>query len=169
MLYRRLYFLFPDPAHARRVTDELVQAGIREQRIHAVARPDVDLSALPGATLQQRQDAAGRIEAVAWNTNLVLFAVAALVLLASVWLGSLWPGIAALGVMAATFLGGAWFAVRVPQVHLGEFREAMAHGEIVLMVDVPPARVAEIEDLVHRRHPEAGVGGVGWSLEGLGI
>lgn len=169
MLYRRLYFLFPDASHARRVTDELIQAGVGEQRIHAVARPEIDLGSLPGATVRQRQDAAERIEAVAWNSNLALFAVAALALLASLGLGSLWLAIAALVVMAATLLGGAWFALKVPQVHLGEFREAMAHGEIVLMVDVPPARVAEIEDLVHRRHPEAGVGGVGWSLEGLGI
>ena len=169
MLYRRLYFLFPDAGHARRVTRELNQAGVDEQHIHAVAREGVDLSALPAATVRQRQDAAGRIEAVAWNSNLVLFAAAAVALLASLFLQSLWLAIGALVLMSATFLGGAWFALRVPDVHLDEFREAIAHGEIVLMVDVPPKRVAEIEDLVHRRHPEANVGGVGWSIEGLGI
>lgn len=169
MLYRRLYFLFPDAEHARGVSRELTQAGVDEQQIHAVARDDVDLSALPAATVRQRQDAAGRIESVAWNSNLALFAAAAVALLASLFLQSLWLAIGALAVMAATFLGGAWFALRVPDVHLDEFREAMRHGEIVLMVDVPAKRVAEIENLVHRRHPEANVGGVGWSIEGLGI
>ena len=169
MLYRRLYFLFPDAVHARRVTRELNQAGVDEQHIHAVAREGADLSALPAATVRQRQDAAGRIEAVAWNSNLALFAAAAVALLAALFLQSLWLAIGALVLMSATFLGGAWFALRVPDVHLDEFREAIAHGEIVLMVDVPPKRVAEIEDLVHRRHPEANVGGVGWSIEGLGI
>lgn len=169
MLYRRLYFLFPDAGHARGVTRELVQTGVDEQHIHAVARDGVDLASLPQATVRQRQDAAGRIEAVAWNTNLALFAAATLALLAALFLTSVWLAVGALVVMAATFLGGAWFALRVPDVHLDEFREAIAHGEIVLMVDVPQKRVAEIEDLVHRRHPEANVGGVGWSIEGLGI
>jgi len=169
MLYRRLYFLFPSASHARRVSEELIQAGVGEQHIHAVARDGVDLSSLPEATLRQRDDAGGRIESVAWNANLALFGVAGLALLGSFFIGSLWLGLAALVVMATTFAGGAWFAVRVPDVHLGEFRAAMAHGEIVLMVDVPPRRVAEIEDLVHRRHPEANVGGVGWSIQGLGV
>ena len=169
MLYRRLYFLFPDVDHARGVTRELVQAGVDEHHIHAVARDGVDLTSLPEATVRQRQDAAGRIEAVAWNTNLALFAAATVALLAALFLTSVWLAVGALLVMATTFLGGAWFALRVPDVHLDEFREAIAHGEIVLMVDVPPKRVAEIEDLVHRRHPEANVGGVGWSIEGLGI
>ena len=169
MLYRRLFFLFPTTHHARRVTDELVQAGVGGKHIHAVARQGVDLGSLPGATAGQRTDAAGRIAAVAWNTNLVLFAVAGLALLASFFTDSLWMGLGALVLMGATFLGGAWFAVRVPDVHLDEFREAMAHGEIVLMIDVPPKRVAEIEDLVHRHHPEANVGGVGWTIDGVGI
>ncbi len=169
MLYRRLYFLFPDPDHARGVTRELVQAGVDEQHIHAVARDGVDLSALPAATVRQRRDSAAGIEAVAWNSNLVLFAAASVALLVSLLLASVWLAVGALVVMAVTFLGGAWFALRVPDVHLDEFRAALAHGEIVLMVDVAPERVAEIEDLVHRRHPEANVGGVGWSIEGLGI
>ena len=169
MLYRRLYFLFPDAQHTRGAVSELVQAGVHEAHIHTVAGEGVDVSSLPEATVRQRQDAAGRIEAVAWNTNLLLFAAATVALLASLFLGSVWLGAGALVVMAATFLGGAWFALRIPDVHLDEFREAIAHGEIVLMVDVAPKRVAEIEDLVHRRHPEANVGGVGWSVEGLGI
>lgn len=169
MFYRRLYFLFPSTGHARHVAEELIQAGVAGQHIHAVARQGSDLTALPKATVRQQQDTAGRIEAVAWNTNLALFAVATVALLASFVLGSLWMGLFALAVMFATFVGGARFAVRVPDVHLDEFRDGIAHGEIVLMVDVPPKRVAEIEDLVHRRHPEACVGGVGWSIEGLGI
>jgi Flp pilus assembly protein TadB len=169
MFLRRLYFLFPDTDHAGPVTEELKRAGIDQQQIHAVAREGVDIRSLPGATPRQRRDEAGRLEGVAWNANLAVFALAVAALVASLFLGSLWLAVAALVVMLATFLGGAWFAVRVPDVHLAEFREALAHGEIVLMVDVPPGRVAEIENLVHRRHPEASVGGVGWSVEGLSI
>lgn len=35
------------------------------------------------------------------------------------------------------------------------------------MVDVPSGQVAEVEETVHRRHPEAIAGGVGWSVDAL--
>ncbi|MBI5039891.1 MAG: hypothetical protein HZB57_01360, partial [Gammaproteobacteria bacterium] len=57
----------------------------------------------------------------------------------------------------------------VPNIHLREFAAALRHGELVLMVSVPRNRVAEIEDLVHRHHPDAAVGGVGWSSDLLHI
>lgn len=64
--------------------------------------------------------------------------------------------------MARTFLGGRYFT-HIPDTHLNEFRDALAHGEILLMIDVPGTRVAEIEDRVHKHRPEAAIGGVGWS------
>ena len=43
------------------------------------------------------------------------------------------------------------------------------HGEILLMVDVTEERVADIENLVHRHHPEATVGGVSWGTPAFGL
>jgi len=40
---------------------------------------------------------------------------------------------------------------------------------VVLLVDVPFQRVREIEHLVAERHPETGVGGVGWTIEAFGV
>jgi hypothetical protein len=37
------------------------------------------------------------------------------------------------------------------------------------MVDMPVWRVREIEDRIHSRNPEAALGGVGRTIEGLGI
>ena len=59
--------------------------------------------------------------------------------------------------------------VNVPDVHLTEFTDALSHGEVLLMVDVPVDRVAEIEKAVHHRHPEAVVGGVSWAVDAFGI
>jgi hypothetical protein len=73
------------------------------------------------------------------------------------------------GIMLVAFLAGLGFTSRVPNVHLGEFRDALRHAEILLMVDVPVQQVARVEDRVHRRHPEAAVGGVGWSLADLPV
>lgn len=71
--------------------------------------------------------------------------------------------------MLGTFIAGQRFAVKLPHAHLADMRVPLGHGEIVLMVDVPFRRVREIERLVSSGHPEAGVCGVGWSLEGMGV
>jgi hypothetical protein len=81
---------------------------------------------------------------------------------------TLWS-IVAIFVMLATFIAGELFVVFVPDVHLSEFSDALSHGEILLMVDVAKNQVAEVENLVHRHHPEAVVGGVGWTLDAFGI
>ncbi len=67
------------------------------------------------------------------------------------------------------FVAGGLFALFVPDTHLDEFRGALAAHEILLLVDVPKARVAEIEEHVSGRHLEATPGGSGWTREGLGI
>jgi hypothetical protein len=71
--------------------------------------------------------------------------------------------------MAATFAFGVWFIARVPDVHLQGFLQELAHGEIVLMVDVPRARAAEIEQRVERRHPQVQSGGSGWTMDAFGV
>jgi hypothetical protein len=142
---RRLYFLFPDVEKARRVVEDLTRAGIDQMHMHALAKEGVALPGLPGATSLQRADWGRRIERMLWGGNLTVFA------------------------MLATFAAGATFAPKVPNVHLEEFRDALAHGEVLLMVDVPRARVAEVEEQVHRHHPEATVGGVGWAADALRV
>ncbi len=76
---------------------------------------------------------------------------------AAVWM------LLALLVMLASLAGGAWYAMSMPQTHLDEFRQALHHGEILLMVDVSRDCVEEIQVLMERRHPEATIGGNGWS------
>ena len=70
-------------------------------------------------------------------------------------------------VMLISFLLGEEFTRRVPDVHLSEFRDALRHGEILLMIDVPVTKVERFEALVHRHHPEAVTGGVGWHIDAL--
>lgn len=160
---RRLYFLLPDTAHARSVIDELTDSGLQRKQMHAIAREPGALIGLPNATIRQRQDFGRLVEAILWDGNLVVFGLALGTLLSLLILSGLtpWLWLPAL-VMAGTFLGGLYFT-RIPDIHLNEFRDALAHGEILLMIDIPGARVAEIEDQVHKHHPEATIGGVGWS------
>ena len=71
-------------------------------------------------------------------------------------------------IMAANFLAGLAFT-SLPNTHLGEFQDALAHGEILLMVDVHETEVAKVEQQVHHRHPEAAIGGVGWGAAAFGL
>jgi len=63
---------------------------------------------------------------------------------------------------------GGRVAGKVPHFHLSGMRVPFAHGEEILLVDVPRTHVHEIEQLVSRRHPETGVGGVGWTIVSAG-
>ena len=167
-MLRRLFFLFPDTEHAQRAVDHLGERGVAVRRMHTIAK-GVDLGSLPKATARQKRDTKFFLERLVWNTNLVLFALAAIVFIASLVLGSVIWAALSLFVMLLTFISGEQFAVKVPDVHLTEFTDALAHGEVLLMVDVPVYRVAEIEGFVHHHHPEAAVGGVSWTLDTLGI
>lgn len=165
---RRLYLLFPDEMHARQLIDTLPDAGIPARQIHALTREGQALRSLPPATPRQRGDAGYRLERNLWGANLAVFGVALIGAFGALLAGS--PGwlTVAVIIMAATFIGGLLFTY-VPNVHLNDLRDALAHGEVLVMIDVPKGKVHEAEEQVRRHHPEAVIGGVGWTVGALGI
>lgn len=168
-MYRRLYFIFADKHQAQQAFTDLTHTGIEQDHIHALARDTIDVGSLPPATGPQRRDLAWRVENMVWRSNLALFALGLLGLLAGIYFAITALSLLAMAVMLATFVGGALFAYQVPDAHLVEFRGALAHGDIVLLVDVPRRRHGEIEELMRRRHPEAVHGGSSWTIDGIGI
>jgi hypothetical protein len=164
---RRLYFQLPDVGHARQVVREALLMGVHKTHIHTMARGDIDLEDLPQATSRQRQDIIHVIGDWLWKINLVVFFAALVTLLLTITSPSS-LSILMLVVMAATFVNGFFWA-RVPNTHLSEFREAMSHGEILVMIDIPEENVAKVEDNIHRRHPEAIEGGTSWSIATMGL
>ena len=166
-MLRRLFFLFPDEPHAQRVVNKLVSLDIPEQRIHALARGE--LRTLPQATQRQKNDTAFYLERLLWKSNLAVFAVALITFIVAIIAGEFVWSMISLALLAVTFIAGEQFVVHVPDVHLTEFSDALSHGEMLLMIDVPLNRVTEIEDLVHHKYPEAAVGGVGWSVDAFGL
>lgn len=166
---RRLYFLIPDRQHALAVVDELTAHGIDQKHMHALGDPRTRLDGLPTASLRQKNDSARRVEKICWNVNMASFALAliALFVIPAVY-GLSWWLLVPAGVMVTNFLVGLNLT-NIPNTHLGEFRDALAHGEILLMVDVPETQVAEVETNIHKRHPEAAVGGVGWGTQVFGL
>lgn len=167
-MLRRLFFLFPTEARAQKLVDQLSLKGIKQSRVSAISH-GVALKTLPEASERRKRDTVFHFERFLWTTNLILFAVALLMLLISLAMSSLLLALGSATVMLATFIAGEQFAVHIPDVHLTEFTDALRHGEILLMIDVQAGRVAEIEDFVHRNYPEAAVGGVGWTMDAFGI
>ena len=168
-MWRRIYFSFPSVEQARRVVAELETAGVKRERIHTVARPDVEISGLPAANDAQRRDRVWFWDRAFWYGNLTYFAVALSAAVLALYLGSPgWASVAAVAAVALVILGQR-FVVKLPHIHLSELRIPFAHGEVILLVDVPRSRVHEIEQAVSRHHPEAGLGGVGWTIVSAGI
>ena len=124
---------------------------------------------LPKATKEQIHDNAHLIEDVLWKANLTLFFVALAVFVYSVLTGSMFYAVTCLAVMTVSFISGDFFAMYIPHIKLNEFKHAIKHNEILLMVDIPKKRVAEIEDCIHRHHPAAIEGGSSWSLHFMGL
>jgi hypothetical protein len=169
MFHRRLYFIVPDEPQAVRIVADLETVGVDRQHIHAIAGKGTTLEKLPVANERQRRDAVWRLQQILWLGNLVLFVLGAIGLIVFVLQGSLTGAILSFAAMALTLTAGFLFATRVPDTHLDEFRGVLSHHEVLLMVDVPPQQVADIEELIRRRHPEATVGGTGWTIEALQI
>jgi hypothetical protein len=169
LFLRRLFFVLPDEIHAQRLVADLETAGISHCHMHAIAGHGGHLTLLPPASQRQRHDAVWRLEQTLWYGNLALFTISAIGLLVAVYFTAVAWAVIAAAAMFVTVTAGTLFVLHVPNTHLDEFRSALTHREILLMVDVPKSRVAEIETLVERRHPEAEADGVGWTIEGLRI
>ena len=169
MFHRRLYFIVPEESHAMQIVTDLEAAGVNRRQIHAIAGKGVTLEKLPAANEHQRRDTVWLMQRVLWMGNLVLFALGGIGLIVSATQGSLTGTILSFAAMVLTLTAGFLFATRVPDTHLDEFRGVLSHHEVLLLVDVPKQRVAEIEELISRRHPEATAGGTGWTIEALQI
>ena len=167
-MLRRLYFLFPDEKHARLAVDQLMDRSIPLKRMHAITN-GIEIKTLPKATERQKNDTVFQIEQFLWLVNLFIFITALIVfifsLIVSQWF---WVGLS-LSMMLINFFGGKFFVESVPHDHLTEFTSALAHGEILLMVDVPFYRVTDIVDYVEHLHPETRLDGVSWMVDAFGI
>ena len=142
---RRIYFLIPDVKTARTIVDELLLARIEWRHIHVLARQDIELEDLPEATLAQKSDllpALARGAAAGGASGML-------------------AGLVAMTLAGAGF--GTWMSsmigVDVPNTRIKQFEEAIKHGQLLMMVDVPVPRVEEIEALVKSHHREAAVEG----------
>jgi hypothetical protein len=160
---RRIYWLLPDLASARRTMDDLLLARIPEQYIHFMAREGVDLTGLHPANILQTSDLVRSAQ-----SGLVIGGAAGLVagiVLAVFPVVAETPQVGLVAVLSVVgALVGAWSSSMIgastPSERLKRFQGAIEQGQILLMTDVPHGRVEEIEALLQKSHPEAHLEGV---------
>jgi hypothetical protein len=155
---KRIYFLSPDVETSRRIVDDLLLARIEERHIHVLAKRGTPLQDLPEATLMQKSDfvpAVQRGMGIGGGTGILAGLVAIALPGAS-------PVIAGGIVLASTLAGagmGAWLGgmvgMNIGNTRLKRFENAIEGGELLVMVDVPMARVEEVEARIKQHVPNA--------------
>ena len=160
---RRLFFMLPDVAAARTVLDELLLARIDERHIHFLGQRDTLPPDLPEASFLQKTDFLHAL-----RTGALVGAAAGIAASTFVWFyppAYLVPNPAVIivaGLVGAAL--GAWFSSlvgsSVPNTALRGFQREIEAGKVLLMVDVPYARVEQVRSQVAKRHPEAIWGGL---------
>jgi hypothetical protein len=161
---KRIYWLLPNVASARRTMDDLLLARIDERHMHFVGREDIKLSGLHAANFLQTSDVV-RAAQVGALIGAVIGSAAGIVVAWYLPVAGEPPqgGLvvvltmvgAAFGTWASTMIG-----VSTPSQRLKRFEHAIKQGQILLMVDVPQGRVEAIESRLQALHPEAHLEGI---------
>ena len=161
---RRLYFLVPNLDSAKDIVDELLLARIEQRHIHITAanHQAVINANLPGASLLQESDFVPAVErgvAIGGATGILAGIAAVIIPGAGLALG----GGAILGIGLAGAGVGAWLSgmigISAPSTRLKEFEDAIEHGNLLMMVDVPKAKVEETTAMITKHHPEVHIEG----------
>ena len=159
---RRIYFLVPDIAIAKRIVDDLLLARIDERHLHVIAKRGTELEDLPEASMMQKSDFVPAVE-----RGLALGGSAgALAGLVAVALPPASTVIAGGILLASTLVGagvGAWagsmIGVSTGNSRIKQFEAAIEAGQLLVLADVPTNRVEEIEARIKAHLPQVEIEG----------
>lgn len=162
-MLRRIFYLVPNPRQVEQLRQDLNAAAIAAPQIHAVTRDKTVVTGVADCHTMDETDRDELLEQRLWRINLLVFFLALGVAIGmALWSPSVWIWLP-LCIMAGSFGMGAYFTLRIPNLHWRELLPALKHGEVVLMVDVPATQLIYVEKLVHRRYPEVVTAGVSWA------
>lgn len=160
---KRTYFLVPDVAATRRLVDELLLAHVEARHIHVVAKRGTPLEGLPEANLLQKSDFVPAVQRgiVMGGATGILVGVAALALrlIAPPVAGGIMLASALAGAGVGSWLGGM-VGMNIGNTRLRRFEPAIARGAVLVIADVAPGRVDDIEARVRQHIPDARIEGI---------
>jgi hypothetical protein len=154
---RRILYLAPNLAAARRLMDDLLLSRVEERHIHVLARRGTPMEGLHEASVLQKSDIVhgaqmGLLLGAALGC-LLGFAVSyameesdtarIITVLAGVILGGLF------GAWVSSMIGAS-----VPNSRLAEFHAAIDDGKVLVMADVPQTRVDDVRRRVSVELPD---------------
>jgi hypothetical protein len=157
MAIKRLYFLVPDVATAKRAVDELLLSHVELRHIHVVPKRGTPLLDLPEATLLQKSDFVPAIQrgiVLGGATGIVVGALAlALRLISPAVAGGMLLAHALAGAGVGSWLGGM-AGMNVGNTRIKRFGRAIERGEVLVIADVLRERVDAVKKLIQERIPE---------------
>ena len=155
---RRLYFVLPDLGSAIQTANDLLLARVEDRHMHFLAKRGMSLGQLHEANYFQKSD-------LRHSMQLGFILGGCLGFLVGIYIYLTPPegaNLQLVTILIATVVGalfGAWAAsmigISTPNTALKRFEAEIGEGRVLLMVDVPKDRVGELQELVHRSHPEA--------------
>lgn len=158
---KRIYFLVPDVSTTRTIFNELLLQRVDDKHIHVLAKRGTALGDLPEASYLQKTDFIPALRQGIVLGGMTGF-ISSLVVLAMA------TGFANSGgtILAASLIGsvfGGWFSSMVGSSvgnrQVKPYADAIEQGKVLMMVDVPKDRIADIEQFFSNRHPESQWGG----------
>jgi len=154
---RRLYFLLPDVASATATANDLLLARVEDRHMHFLAKRGTDLGELHEASYLIKTDIR-RGAAIGVTFGLLAGAVLGALIVNYPPEGAQPPPHSLLVAMIVGAVLGAWMgtlaAAAVPNSRLKAFGDDLALGKVLMIVDVPYAKVDRVREIVAARHPE---------------
>ena len=155
---RRLYVVLPDLASAIQTANDLLLARVEDRHMHFLGQRGNSLGGLHEASFLQKTDVRQAL-----FLGVGLGVIGGMILGLYLKLNPIGEHVFGVGTLMLCVIGGGFFGawastlvgVSTPNSKLKPFEKDMEEGKILLMVDIPVQRVAEIEELIARRHPEA--------------
>jgi hypothetical protein len=158
---RRIYFLAPNLETTHKIVDELRAQGIEDRHLHILAKRDTPLEDLPEASEFQKTDFIPAVErgaALGASTGLIAGLIglrfAGFAIAGGPVLGVLVFG-ATIGAMMSGLAG-----LQVGNSKVKQYADAIEHGELLIMVDIPKEHIDTISQLIIRHHPTAQFEGI---------
>jgi hypothetical protein len=158
MIMKRIYFLLPQIEMAKKVVDELLLQRVDISHIHVLAKRGTPLDNLPEASVLQKTDVIPAMEQGVLTGGITGFVVA---LLAMFMTGA--PFFTGVTLLLSTLVGAVFGAFvssmlgsSVGNRQLHRFDRAINEsGAFLMLVDLPKARIQEIEQAIKKNNPGA--------------